>query len=186
MWCVWEHVDRLHLADLVLHVEQLQVASLCGRIAADIDDALWGSIQDGLHHVGVHACSGWVGDDDIWSSMLCNEVVRQDILHVASIEQRVLNAVHLRVDFGVLDGFRHILDANHLTGFLRYEIGDGASACIQVVDQLIASKVGELAGYGVQMISLFCIRLIERLICGNLSATCCNSPIASFSPPVSS
>ena len=95
MWCVWEHVDRLHLADLVLYVEQLQVTSLCSRIAADVDDTFWSSVQDSPHYVGVHACSGWVGDDDVRATMLCNKVVRQDVLHVASIEQRVLNVVHL-------------------------------------------------------------------------------------------
>ena len=132
---MWEHIDGLNLGHFILLVHQLQVASLCGWVTAHIHDALWCCVQDGLYYVWMHTCAGGVGDDDIWTTMFCNEVICQDVLHVASIEQRVLDAVCLRVDLGVLDGFRYLLDTNHLLGFLVHEVGDGARTGIEVVDE---------------------------------------------------
>ena len=135
MWRMWEHVNGLHGCDTIIGIHQLQVTGLCGRVAADIDNTFGGCIEDGSHYVGVHAGTWWVGDDDIRTSVLGNKVVGQDVLHVAGIEQRVLDAINLAVDFGVLDGFRHVLNTDDLTGFLRHEVGNGTSACIEVVDQ---------------------------------------------------
>ena len=41
MLCVREHIDRLDAADVVFCTKHLQVASLCGGVAADVYDA-WG------------------------------------------------------------------------------------------------------------------------------------------------
>ena len=65
--------------------------------------------------------------------MLFNEVVGKDILHVACIEQRVVNMVNLRVHLRVLNGFGHILDADDLTCLSCYEVGNGSRARVEVV-----------------------------------------------------
>ena len=92
---VGEHIHGLHLDDLILLVQILQVASLRGGIARYINDAVGGCTKNGLHNVGMHTGTWGVGDDDIGASVLGNEVVGEDVLHVSSIEQRVADAVNL-------------------------------------------------------------------------------------------
>ena len=82
----------------------------------------------------MHTGTWGVGDDDIGTSVLGNKVVGQDVLHVASIEQGVLDAVNLAVDLGILDSLWYVFDADDLTGFLSHEIGNGASAGVEVVN----------------------------------------------------
>ena len=135
MWGVWEHIHRLYGHYPVLLVQQLQVAGLGGRVARYIDDTLGLGPQNGLDDVGVHAGPWRVGDDDVGASVLCDELVRQDVLHVAGIEQRVLNAVNLGIDLCVLDGLGHILDADDLPCLSRHEVGNGPCAGIQPTNE---------------------------------------------------
>ena len=45
MMCLWEHVDGLNSYYFIFSIEQLQVASLCGRIATNVNNALRSSKQ---------------------------------------------------------------------------------------------------------------------------------------------
>ena len=65
--------------------------------------------------------------------MLGDELVGQDVLHVAREEQRVADFVDFRVDFRVLDGLGHILDADDFPCLPRDEVGNGSRSCIKVV-----------------------------------------------------
>ena len=131
---VGEHIDGLHGHDLILFVEVVQVARLCGGIAGDIDDALGGGAKDGLHHVRVHAGTRRVGDDHVGTAMLSDEVVGEDVLHVTGEEEGVGDAVNLGVHLGILDGLGDIFDADDLFRVLGDEVGDGARAGVEVVD----------------------------------------------------
>ena len=99
-------------------------------------------IENGFHHVGVHACSRWVGDNDVRAPVLADEVVGQNILHVAGIEQRVADAVNLRIDLGVLNGFGNIFNADNLFRLTGHEVCNGACARVKVVNQFAACKGG--------------------------------------------
>ena len=134
MLCVGEHIYRLDARHFVLLGEQLQVASLCSWVAAHIYDALWVGKENGVDDITMHTSSGRVGDDDIGLAVLLNEVLIQDVLHVAGKELRVLDAVYLRVHLSILDSLRHILDANDLPGISCHEVGDGAGASVEVVN----------------------------------------------------
>jgi hypothetical protein len=92
---VWEHVHRLYSNYAILYVKVLKITCLSGRITADVDDAFWCRIEDGLYDVGVHACTGWVSDNDIRPTVFLDEIVSQNVLHVPGIEQRVLDTVNL-------------------------------------------------------------------------------------------
>ena len=129
-----EHIYRLHGYYAILLVEVVQVACLCSRVATDVDDALGGSPQNGLHHIGMHAGTWRVSDNHIGLAVLSDELVGQYILHVAGIEQCVRDAVDFRVDLRILNGFRHVFDANHLAGTASHEVGNGACAGVEVVD----------------------------------------------------
>ena len=146
MWGVGEHVDGLDSGDTVVHVQVVQVAGLGGRIARDVDNALGGSSEDGLYHVGVHAGTGWVGDDDVRTAVLGNEVVGEDVFHVAGKEQGIVDAVDLGIDFCILDSLGYIFYTNDFAGLAGHEIGDGAGAGVEVVDDFPAPQPRKLAG----------------------------------------
>ena len=95
--------------------------------------------------------------------MLGNKIIGEDVLHVTSIEKGVADAVDFGIYLGVLDGFRHIFDANHLTGLARHKVGNGASTGIKVVHHFVARESCKLPCYTIKMIGLFGIRLIETL-----------------------
>ena len=132
---VREHIHGLYGYYAISSIEILQVARLSGWITADVDDALGGCPENGLHYIRVHACTRGVGDDDIRASMLLDESVVKDILHIACIEAGVRDAVELGVDLRVLDGFWHIFDADDLSRLTCHEIGNGSRAGIEVVDK---------------------------------------------------
>ena len=109
-----EHIDRLNVGDTIFSVEQLKVTSLGCRVAAHIDNDLWFGKQDGVDHVFVHTSTRRVGDDDIRTAMLVDEVNGENVLHVASIEERVVDAVYCRIDLCILNSLWHIFDAHNL------------------------------------------------------------------------
>ena len=111
----------------------------------------------------MHTGTWWVGDDDIWATVLGDEVVGQDVLHVASIEEGVGDVVYLGVDLGVLDGFWYVLDTDYLLSLVSHEVGDGSSTGVEVVNQFVTSQVGKLAGHAVEVVSLFGVGLVETL-----------------------
>ena len=144
MWGVGEHVDRLDGHHAIVYIQIMQVACLGGRIAGDVDNALGSSTEDGLHHIRMHAGTGRVGDDDIRTSVLSNEVVGEDILHIASKEQSIVDTINLRVDLRILNSLRHIFDTDDFPCLSGHEISDGASAGIKVVDHFVACQGSEL------------------------------------------
>jgi len=121
-----KHVYGLHGGYGVFDVEQLQVASLCGRIATNVNDALGLCTQYDVCHILVHSGTRRVGDDYVRPSVRGYKVVVQNIFHVAGKEQRVLNAVDFGVHLGVFDGLGNVLNADDLTCFAGHEISDGA------------------------------------------------------------
>ena len=135
MWRVGEHIHGLYSGHTVVNVEVVQIASLCGGIARHIDNALWCSAKNGLHHIRVHTSTRRVGDDDVRATVFGDEVVGENIFHIACKEQRVVDMIDLRVYLSVFDSLWHVLNANDLTGLLCYEIGNRACAGIKVVNQ---------------------------------------------------
>jgi len=156
-----EHVNGLHGGDAVVHVEFMEVAGLRGGIARDIDNTLGSSTEDGLDYIGMHAGTWWVGDDDIRTAMLCDERIGQDVFHVAGKEEGVADVVDVGVYLRILNGFWDVFDADDLTGLACHEVGDGACAGIEVIDNLIARQIGKLAGDAVEMVGLLGISLVE-------------------------
>ena len=66
--------------------------------------------------------------------MFCDEVFVEDVLHVASIEKRVRDAIDGRVHFRIFDGLGHIFDADDLTRLMRHKIGYRPCTRVEVVN----------------------------------------------------
>lgn len=109
-----EHVDRLDSLNLVILVEQCQVACLRGRIATYVDNAPRGSPYNGLYHVGVHSGTRRVSDDDVRAAVSGYELVCKDVLHVAGVEVSIADTVDFRINLCVFYGLGHILYADNL------------------------------------------------------------------------
>lgn len=73
--------------------------------------------------------------------MFSNEIVGEDVLHIASIEKSVVDVVYLAIHLCILDSLRHIFDADNLASLASHEVGYGAGAGIEVVDKLIACEL---------------------------------------------
>ena len=84
--------------------------------------------------------------------MTVDELVGQDVLHVACVEKGVVERIVLRVDFSIFNGFWHIFNTNNLFGLFGYEAGYGSCTCVEIVYQLVASQVGQAAGYFVKLV----------------------------------
>ena len=147
MVSVREHVDWLYGSYFVFYVEELEVACLSGWVAAHVYDATRFGIEDDVDHVFVHACARWVGDDYIWAAVFLDEAVGENIFHVASKEERVVDAIERRVHLGILNSFGHVLDADDLACLARHEVGYGTSAGVEVIDEFVACESGKVACY---------------------------------------
>ena len=158
-----EHIHGLHFGNLVFLIEQGEVACLRGGVATDIDDASGFGEEDGLHYILVHAGAGRVGDDDIGATILRDEVLVENILHVACEEESVVEKIQLRIHFRVFYCLGHILNAYHLLGLLGDEVGDGAGAGVEVEDEFLAREFGEVACYLVEFVCLLGVGLVEGL-----------------------
>ena len=163
MVCVREHVDRLHGGYPVVGIEQLKVARLSGRVAADIDNALGSCKEYGVDDIVMHAGTWWVGDDDIGHAVLADEVACKDILHIASEECEVVETVELGIDACIDDGILDILDTDNLLGIAGNKVGNCSGTGIEVVHNLVACEGCEIARYLVKVIGLLAVGLVERL-----------------------
>ena len=139
---VGEHVNGLDFCHFVVGVHQAEVAGLGGWIAADIDDTLRLGIQYGLHHIGMHTGTGWVGNDDVGSAVFGYEVVGQDVLHISGKKLCVTDAVNLRVYLRIFYGLWNIFYADYLRCLFCNKVGYSACTGVEVVDE------GEFTVYG--------------------------------------
>ena len=158
---VREHVHRLYFLHAVLRVKQGEVAGLRGGVAAHIDDARHLQLQQLLNDVRVHAGARRVGNDDVRLSVLRDELVGEDLRHVAHHELRVRDVVLRGVDLRVLHGSIDVLDADHPLGLVCYEIGNRASAGKEVIDNLIFLDVSKFAHHLVEVVGLLAVGLVE-------------------------
>ena len=158
-----EHIYRLNGSHLVVVIHQLQVASLGSWVAAYIYDAVRSRIQDYVHYIRMHSGTWRVGDDDVWTTVLGDEFVGQNILHIACIEEGVLNVVYLRIHLCILYGLWYVLDTDYLLCLVSHEVGDGSGTGVEVINQLVAGEVGKLASHAVEVVSLLGVGLIETL-----------------------
>ena len=110
----------------------------------------------------MHSRSWRIGDDDIGASMLLYELLIENILHITSIEQGVVDIVDLGVDLRVFNGIFHIFNPDDLTSLSRHKISNGSCASVEVIDQFISSECGKLACHLIEVISLLCVGLVER------------------------
>ena len=72
-----KHVYRLNGLYFIFRIEQLQIARLRSRITADIYDAFGLCKQNDIHYILVHSGTGRVGDDDIGTAVLVDEVFQR-------------------------------------------------------------------------------------------------------------
>ena len=125
---VREHVDRLHGHHLVGLVKQLKVTGLGGGIAADIHDFPGTDFQQLFDDAFSHACTRRVGDDEIRTAVGFDEIVSEDLGHVACVERAILYAIDFGIHLGILNGFLNILNANDFLHETREILCNGSRA----------------------------------------------------------
>ena len=94
--------------------------------------------------------------------MLVAEILCQDILHVAGVEQCILDLIQRGVHFGIFDRFGHIFDTDHFLCLAGDEVGDRTGSGVQVINHFVSGQSGKLAGNFIEFVSLFTVGLVER------------------------
>ena len=92
-----------------------------------------------------------------------NELLVEDILHIAGQERRVINAVDGGIDLGVFNGFGHVLNAHDMAGPACHEVGYRSRTRIEVIYEFVAVEVGQRARHLVQFVGLLGVGLVETL-----------------------
>ena len=92
-----------------------------------------------------------------------DEVGGEHVLHVAGVEVGVRDVVDGGIHAGVGHGLLHVLHAYYPAGLAGHEAGNSAGAGVEVVHQFIARKLGEVAGYLIQVVGARGVGLVERL-----------------------
>lgn len=163
MWCMWEHVYRLNGRDFIVCIKQSKVACLCCRVTTNVNNSLWTCSEYNVHNVRMHTCTWRVSDDNVWASMLVDEVFGQNVFHVTCIEKCVINLINLRVYFRILYSLWNIFYTNYFLSFLRYEVRNCTRTRIEVIYKFVTCKVGKFACNRIEVICLFGIGLVETL-----------------------
>ena len=125
---MWEHIDGLYFCYPIIRIQLLQVTSLCGRITGYIDDTLRSCPEDGFDNIGMHTCTWWVSDNDIGTTMFSDKHVSQDIFHITSEEQGIVDMINLGIDSGIFNRFWYIFNTNHFPCFPCDEVSNSTSA----------------------------------------------------------
>src|SRR3712207_552818 len=149
MWRMGEHIHGLHFYNIVFLIEQCQVTSLRGRVAAYVHNSAWSGVKYDLDNVRVHAGTGRIGDNDFRSAMLGDEVIGKNVFHVSGIEECVGDSIYPAVHLGVFYSVFHILNSDNLLSALRHKISNGSGTGVEVVDKLITGKSRKIPGYTV-------------------------------------
>ena len=95
--------------------------------------------------------------------MLADEVCGEDILHVACVEERVVNAIDLAIDACIFNSFGYIFDTYDGSALSGDEVGYRPRPRIEVIDVLRASELREFTSDLVELIGLTAICLVEGL-----------------------
>ena len=90
MLCAGEHVHGLYFSDRVARGKEREVTGLRGGIAAHIDNARRGYLQEFLDYLGVHARARRVGDDTAGEPVTREEFILQEVEDIAGIEGGVV------------------------------------------------------------------------------------------------
>ena len=111
----------------------------------------------------MHPCPWRVCDDHIGVSVLEDEVFGQDILHIASVEERIVYAIDLTIDLGIDDRLGYVFDTDARGGLASYEISNRASPRVEVIDMFLSRELSEVTSDLVQLVGLLAIGLVEGL-----------------------
>lgn len=151
---VGEHIDGLDASHTVFGREHIEVARLSGGVAADIYYFAGLHGQELLDHFLVHAGTRRIGDDNIGLTMGCNKFGGEHFGHIASMELGVGDMVALSVFACCDDGVFNIFDTHHMLAHTRKEERNGASAGVEVVNDVGGLDVGKLGSEGIKTLSL--------------------------------
>lgn len=109
-----EHVYGLNGHYVVTFGENREIASLRGRVAADIDDSFRSGPQYDLGNVRMDAGTRGIKDDDLRAAVFCYERLVKHILHIPGKELAIVYVIGTCVDFGVFYSLRNVFYAYDL------------------------------------------------------------------------
>ena len=190
MRSLWKEIHRLNfLRKITEFFQNSEVARKCGRVAGDVDDALWLHVGEGTKDGFGAAGTRRVDDDDIGANALLVER-RHDCGRIANDELGVLYVVIACIFLRIEDGGLYDFDAVDLSRFLSKKQRNCSCAAIGVDDSLCPMQVGIGECLLVKAFCLSCIDLKkergemwkfsrpkESIIVGRPQSSCVSRPM---------
>lgn len=164
MPCPGEHIHRLDLLDAVaVPDEPGGVAGGGGRVAADVDQAAGGHLDDGGQGGRVAALAGRVHHDDVGGQALGGQTGGG--FAGVGAEETALGRDGVAhpggVGFGALDGLGDHLDPHQRAAALRHRKADGAHPAVEVQEQVVRAGGGIGGGHAVELFGAGRVHLIK-------------------------
>ena len=159
-----EHIHRLDLLDAVAVPGELGgVAGGGGGVAADVDQAAGGHLDDGGQGGRVAALAGRVNDDDAGGQALGGQTGGG--FAGVGAEETALGRDGVAhpggVGFGALDGLGDHLDPHQRAAALRHRKADGAHPAVEVQEQVVRAGGGIGGGHAVELFGAGRVHLIK-------------------------
>ena len=144
-WCVYIKTTRLNMGGLGEHVEGMhalqtvavfaeipQVAGEGAGVAGDIDDFLWGEVDESLAGFGVETSAWWIEHDQVDRFDLLHEL-GQDHLHRSFIQADILKLVQVARE--IETGRGGALDGGQLAGEGGKKTGEKPNPAVELKDR---------------------------------------------------
>ena len=160
-----EHIHRLHFLHTVAFAGQAGgVAGGGGGVAADVDQAAGGHLEDGGQGGLVAALAGRVHDDDVGGQAPGGQAAGG--LTGVGAEKAALGRNGVahpgRVGFGTLDGLGDHFDAHQGAAAPGHGQTDGAHPAVEVQQQVVGGRGGVGGGHAVKLFGAGSVDLVER------------------------
>src|SRR5690606_30304480 len=137
------------------------VARLGRGVAAHVDDPLGRYLKEGLNNIWMHASTRRIGNNHVGMPFFLDQLLIEQVFHVACIEMAIAKTVKLGIGFGVIYGLGHVLYSDDFFGVSGNKLGNRASARIEVIDDFFSCEAGIGSGYLVQCVGLGRVGLVE-------------------------
>ncbi|KAF5072789.1 hypothetical protein DSECCO2_198710 [anaerobic digester metagenome] len=141
-------IDALHLLHLIpRRHKKRQIPGQGRRLAGHVDKGFWLKIQNLKDRLGVDAIPGRVQNNYIGRVMEVGHLHH----HVSGNKLAIIQPILFRIRFGGFYRFSDQLNADHFFCHRCQHLGNGASAAVQIIDDLVLFLSDKLPNHGVEL-----------------------------------
>ena len=123
---MWKHIHWLGFNNFIMITHKLHISGLCGRVTADVDDAIRLQLIECFDDILMHAHSRRIRDNQVRTSVYLNKRAAEHIFHVSCIKFGVVNLIKFRVEMRIFNSLRNRFYTYDLTTIFGKKVGDSS------------------------------------------------------------